>query len=243
MLPVVFLHGYPLSSAIWRHQTNLNVTEIFAPDFPGFGGTSLVPLESMDAYADWAIREAEVKGHRRAVWVGHSMGGYIALAMARHHADRMAALVLVNTQARADTEEARRNRWDVAGRALREGVDFIAETMSPKLLNSGGDPSLVGDLGQMIRAASPDGIAQAQRAMADRRDQRDLLPALTIPVLICYGQNDQLFGPDRAIEMAAAIPGARLEAFAASGHMTMMEEPKRFNDVLLDFLTSHSLHD
>jgi pimeloyl-ACP methyl ester carboxylesterase len=243
MSPIVFLHGYPLNRTIWRHQERLEGLDVITPDFPGFGQTPLISIDSMDDYADWAIREIESRGHRRAIWVGHSMGGYVALAMARRRADRMAALVLVCTQARADTEDVRLNRLNGADRALREGVAFIAESMAPKLVSPDADPSLIKDIGQIISSASPDAVAQAQRAMASRRDQRDFLSSITMPVLICYGRNDQLFDSNRASEMADVIPGARLEEFPSSGHMAMMEEPQRFNRVLTDFIQSLPFRD
>ncbi len=240
-LPLVLLHGYPLDRTIWRNQMSIDASPVIAPDFPGFGNSPITPLTSMNEYADWINDFLLELGHNRAVWVGHSMGGYVALALARRHTNSVRALVLVCTQARSDTEEARQNRLSVASRVMREGTEAITGGMGAKLVSANHAEkreSLIRELENLMRSTEPAAIAQAQRAMAVRQDQRSTLPSLSMPVLIVYGAEDQFLSEDCAIEMADGFPDVRVERFASSGHMAMMEEPERFNAVLSQFVSS-----
>jgi len=240
-VPVVLLHGYPLNQTIWRHQTSLESLELVVLDLPGFGESPMVAVHSINDYADWARGELHKLGHGPAIWIGHSMGGYITLALARNHPESVLGMGLICTQARSDTEDAAKNRLAIADRVLREGVEFIAESMPPKLVDGmqvEARAPLVAEIEAMIRSALPAAIVQAQRAMATREDQRQILGTLQMPAWVAYGAGDQLIASDRSEEMASCLPNVRVEEFESSGHMAMMEEPDRFNAALTEFAAS-----
>ncbi|MFD0890944.1 alpha/beta fold hydrolase, partial [Streptosporangium algeriense] len=136
-LPVVLLHAFPLSSAMWLTQREglSSSCEVVTPDLRGFGGSPLGDQEpSVDVMADDVARLLDHRGIDRAVVGGQSMGGYVTMAMCRRHPDRLLGVVLADTKAGADTEAARANRERVATTALEEGSSFLAGEMLPTLV-------------------------------------------------------------------------------------------------------------
>src|SRR6266511_576571 len=133
--PVVLLHAFPLDSRMWLPQVEaLGGYQAIVPDLRGFGAAreAAVEVTSMDLLADDI---AELLDEReRALLRGLSMGGYVALAFARRHPQRLGALVLCDTRAGADSDDARAARLAMAERVLAEGVGFLPGAMVPRLL-------------------------------------------------------------------------------------------------------------
>ncbi|MGW2547033.1 alpha/beta fold hydrolase, partial [Kitasatospora sp. NPDC001574] len=133
--PLVLLHAFPLNAAMWSSQLDElpgptgDEARVIAPDQRGFGGTVLGTDEpSLDAVADDVALLLDAAGVDRAVLGGLSMGGYVALAVARRHPDRLAGLLLANTKATADTEAARANRERIASAVLaRNSVRLLLD--------------------------------------------------------------------------------------------------------------------
>jgi pimeloyl-ACP methyl ester carboxylesterase len=178
-------------------------------------------------------------GLERIVLGGLSMGGYVAFAFYRRWPERVAALILADTRASADTEEGRKARYETAGVAEREGSGAIAERMLPKLLAPATherQPELVAAVRSMILEATPSGIARALRGMAARASAFDLFPLIKCPTLILVGEHDVLTPPADSEAMAKEIPGSTLVKIPAAGHLSNLEQAEAFNRNLQEFL-------
>ena len=183
-------------------------TRVITPDLRGFGRTEL-PLSDRspdlaDAAAD-VVAMLDGLGLQRVVLGGCSMGGYVAMAVLRKAPERVAGVVLLDTKAEADGEQARQNRHRVAERAEREGVrDWLAAEMLGSLL---GDSTRTHHVDVMehtrdlIDAQQPSGVAWAQRAMANRPDSTETLRATTVPALVLVGAIAAL-----ALDLGGEIP-------------------------------------
>jgi pimeloyl-ACP methyl ester carboxylesterase len=128
------------------------------------------------------------------------MGGYVALAFCHLYPHRVNSLILADTRAGTDSDEARRGREESAQRALREGMDAIAEAMFPKLLSSdtlAQKPETVARVREMMNGTRPEGAAAALRGMAVRRDQTSFLSEISVPTLILVGSDDILTPPEK----------------------------------------------
>jgi pimeloyl-ACP methyl ester carboxylesterase len=213
---------------------------LVALDYRGFGhsgdhdGTLTTEVLASDAVA--VLDRIRVE---RAVVAGLSMGGYVALAFAREHPERLAGLVLADTRAGADTEEVRRGRYEMIKVARSEGASAIAEKMLPKLLSErslASNAELVARVRRMIEDARPSAIAAALEAMASRPDSGPVLGGIDVPALVIVGSDDAVTPPEEARRMASAIPGAQFEEIAGAGHLTNLESATRFNELLDDFL-------
>jgi pimeloyl-ACP methyl ester carboxylesterase len=243
--PLVLLHAFPLDGRMWAPQVEALAGnyQIIVPDLRGFGAAREQPVDEagtgMDLLADDVAGLLDERGLDRVVLAGLSMGGYVALAFVRRHADRLGGLVLLDTKAGADGEEARNNRLQMAERVLAEGAGFVPEAMLPRLLGRTTleqRPELVERVTGIIREQEPRAVAAAQRGMAARPDSGDLLASVAVPTLVVTGEEDQVTGPDHGRELAAGIPGARFLLVEQAGHLASLERPDAVNEALLDFL-------
>ena len=242
--PVVLLHGFPFNRTMWRGQAQAvgEAWRFITPDLRGQGDTSLGETEGAATMEEMAADVAALLdelGVGRAVVGGLSMGGYVALAFCRAFPERVRALVLADTRAGADTDEARRTREENARRALSEGMAPITDAMLPKLLSAETRehrPEIVERVREMMLATKPEGAAAALRGMALRHDQTDLLREIEAPALIVVGSEDAVTPPSEAEAMNAEIKDSRLVRIEGAGHLSNVERPEEFNLALVEFL-------
>lgn len=241
--PVVLLHAFPLDGRMWAPQVEAlaGSYQVIVPDLRGFGAAREQAVEEagMDLLADDVARLLDDRDLDRVVLGGLSLGGYVALAFVRRHADRLGGLLLVDTKASADTEPARADRLRMVERVLAEGTGFLPEAMLPRLLGKTSleeRPELVERVTVLLREQHPRAVAGAQRGMAARPDATDVLAGIAVPTLVVHGEEDAIIGPEVGRELAAAIPDARFLLVERAGHLANLEQPEVVNEALLDFL-------
>ncbi len=241
--PVVLLHAFPVNRRMWEPQREelAKRHRVITPDFRGHGETSLPEEDStMERLAEDVRGLLDFLGLQLVVLGGLSMGGYASFAFYRRYPERVAALILADTRASADTEEGLRGREELAAVAEKEGAAGVAEQMLPKLLGAStrsNQPHVVSAVREMILTTCPAGIVRALRGMAARPASFDLLPKIQCPTLVVVGAEDTLTPPADSEALAKAIPRARLEVIPAAGHLSNLEQPAAFTRALADFLT------
>jgi pimeloyl-ACP methyl ester carboxylesterase len=243
---VVLLHGFPLNATTWSPQREAlsGSYRVLCPDQRGFGGSQLGwdEVPSLDHVADDVAAMLDAKKLDTVVLGGLSMGGYVAMAFARRHPERLRALVLADTKATADAPEAAESRLRIAEEVLEAGTSSgLVDALMPKLVGATTKekrPLVVGRLKATIESAPPPAVAWAQRAMAARPDSLDTLRSVSVPALVIVGEEDELSPPAEAEAMAEALPQATLARVPEAGHMSSMEAPEAFNAALLEFLAS-----
>lgn len=242
-MPVVLVHGFPFNHHIWDAQiAGLSAGyRVIAPDLRGFG-ESPAPDDgySMDDFAADIVALLDRLGIDRAVWVGHSMGGYITFAALRRWPERVSAVALVATHAQPDSHEKKLQREASADNAMIKGVSDTAFSMMGTIFASEVDRQ--GPMAQriydiMINTA-PHAVAGALRGMAARPDSRDVARALSIPALVVAGEDDEAVDAKLTGELAQLIPGAQHIVIPGAGHMPMVEQPEALTDTLRKFLDS-----
>jgi len=230
--PLVLVHGYPLDHTIWNPVVPLleNDFDLILPDLRGFGESEAprTDYRLTDMAADIAGL-LDSLGIEKAAVTGHSMGGYVALAFADLYPERLSGLGLVASQALADPPERKAARYQEAEHMLAHGVGEVAEGMSAKL---SADSDLQATLKTLIMRQSPQGLAGALRAMAERPDSTPILSKFDFPVAIVHGQADQLVPIERARAVRAAVKKGYLTEIEGAGHMPMMEAPAQTAEAL-----------
>ena len=157
----------------------------------------------------------------------------------RRFRERVTALILCNTEARADSPDARANRFRVAEDVLQRGTEPFFESMVPKLMGETtrrSRPDLVEGALRMMRKMSAEDVAGVQRGMAERSDSVSTLKTINVPTLIITGDEDVLTGlPDGEL-MKQNIPGSQLKVITKAGHFSPWEQPEEVGILLRNFL-------
>jgi 3-oxoadipate enol-lactonase len=228
---------------MWAPQVSaLSTTRrCIVPDLRGFGDSTLGSAKvTIDLMAADVIALLDHLRIDRAIVTGLSMGGYVAFGMLRKEPARIAALVLADTRAAADSEEARAKRQELIDLARSHGSAAVAEKQITGLLGKTTrerNSVLADALRPILRSASVDALVGAISALRDRPDSTPLLATIDVPTLLICGDEDAVTQPKEMREVAATIPGARFELLAGAGHLSNVEKPEEFTRALQRFVS------
>lgn len=238
---VVFLHGFPLSARMWEHQLASLPSgwRGVAPDLRGFARSSGTPsARHVTDHASDVLGLIDAVGGP-VVLVGLSMGGYIAFECWRQRPAAIRALVLADTRAEGDSDEARAKRGTLQRAAAEQGSAAVIDAMLPNLLGEttqATDPHLAVQLRQWALESRAEGVIDALEVLKTRPDSRPTLGTITCPTLVIVGEEDTLTPRAVAQVMADGIPGAQLVRIPLAGHMSNLEQPEAFTRALGAFL-------
>lgn len=243
-LPLVFLHAFPLNRTMWHPQEEALCSKfrIITIDLRGHGESD-APLwhYSLEQAVEDVCGLLNHLSIPQALFIGLSMGGYILFTLYRRHPERVKGLVLADTKPQADTPESKLGRFQMAQTAYQHGSGAIADVMLTKLLSNmtiQSRPELVQQVRGMIEKTQISGIAGALMAMAERPDSTDLLRKINCPAQVVVGECDVATPVSDAMMMADRIPHARLAVIPEAGHLSNLEQPDRFNDIVRTFVVS-----
>ncbi|WP_053205141.1 alpha/beta fold hydrolase [Jiangella muralis] len=244
-LPLVLLHAFPLTPAVFDDLAErLPGTTLVRPALRGFGGPDPTGEPSMDTYADDVAAGLAAAGVERAIVGGLSLGGYVTMALLRRHPDLVAGVVLADTKASEDTDEARANRLRVADAVERHGSRALRPMLDTLLgeTTRRDRPDVVARVTAWLDAAPPDGVAWAQRAMAARPPSFDTLREAAArglaPGTVIVGAEDTLTGVDEAGAMAAALGGVTVHVVDGAGHLSPLERPDAVAEIVRETVVS-----
>lgn len=194
---------------------------------------ALVPQgATIDAMADDVLARAP----GRFALAGHSMGGYVALAVQRRGPDRVMRIALINSSAAPDTDEQRAARRKTIAAVERFGYPAVADGLTAAIL-ARADGDLPARFAAMLLRAGGERFVREQRAAMDRPDARPALAAIAVPALVVGGTADRIIDPARSREIADHLPGATL-AMLDTGHAAPMEAPDRLAALMRDWLAA-----
>lgn len=240
---VVLLHGFTSDHRAWRQLSEVLATgfRVIAPDLRGHGASDApedLDAYSIETYADDLAGLLEHLDVAETSMVGCSFGGMIALEYGVRHPETLSALVLTDTSPAYEhrkyaeafsRREARMRENETI--AERMGMESLAKTVTEHV----SDTFLADSLRKRFAGISRDGFLGAAKTRRERRDVSGLLRAnLTMPVLLCAGQDDPVFSALRV--MADELPEARVVEFEDCGHGVPFIKPGEFSGVLGEFL-------
>lgn len=227
MTPLILLPGLACDADLWQaQQTPL------ARQRPVQVADVHQRADSLPAMA--ALLLAEQPGE--LLLAGCSLGGMLAMEVARQAPQRVRGLALLGTTARPDTPELLALRRQAIGQFEQGLVEPLIRTNAMFAFHPAKGAALTERYLAMILRAGAAGLIRQNRAVMAREDLRPHLAALACPTLVVGGLNDQLTPPDCSREIAAAIPSARLHLLADCGHMLTWEQPQAVAQLLDDWL-------
>ena len=241
-VPVVLIHGFPFSRAMWKPQVDVLKKDfhVITYDVRGHGASDVGDGQyTLELFVDDLLGLLDHLKLSKVVCVGLSMGGYITLRAVERNPERFRALVLSDTRSEADGNEGKIKRSGQSKSVKSEGMKkfadpFLKAVFFEKTFET--NPQAVDAIGTIIEKSSPLAVAGTLIALAARTDTTPSLYNINMPTLILVGQHDALTPPSASFAMKEKIPGAELHVIPKSGHMSNIENSEEFNLHLLAFL-------
>lgn len=240
--PVVLLHGFLETNLIWKHFTENLSTDyrVLAFDLPGFG-QSLLPEKKPFTLEDIASQIIEVLdelGLKDIFLIGHSLGGYVSLAMVNTRPDIFSGFCLFHSTALADSAEKKEARTKTIDFVLKNGALAFTSNFVPPLF---ADPNhtAVSHVKQMASATAQETVTHYLGAMRDRPEHISLLKTYTNPILLIAGDRDTVIPVTTLIDQANVATKATIQVLKGVGHMGMLELPDESLKIVRDFLSHH----
>lgn len=235
---VVLLHGFLENSTMWdAHVPEFSKkNRVITIDLLGHGETGCLGyIHSMEDMADAVHAVLHSLRIKKAIFVGHSMGGYVALAFAELYPDMMKGLVLQNSTSRADSEERKQNR-DRAIKAVKQSYTNFVRLSIANLFSEDNRERLEAEIEIVKQEAlkTPlQGIVAALEGMKARNDREVILHFAPYPMLLILGKKDPVLPYDDNLEQIENT-AVKLINYP-DGHMSHIENKKQFQKDLLEF--------
>ncbi len=242
--PVVLIHGFGEDHSIWQNQVAYfkNQYQFIIPDLPGTGASEFCNDMSVEGMADIVKVMVDQKVQSPAekiVLVGHSMGGYIALAYAEKYADSLAGLGLFHSTSYADSKEKIIIRKKGIEFIETHGASAFLKTTLPNLFSTvtkEQQPELVEQLIEKSGNFTASALVTYYESMIERPDRRGILKNSKIPIILIMSENDQAIPIADILEQSSLPENSYITILKNSGHMGMVEEPIESNLALARFL-------
>lgn len=239
---IVLLHGYLESLDIWEELTALlrDNYRVVSLDIPGHGISEVKgEIHTMEFLADVVAEAISELGVQSATILGHSMGGYVALAFAERHIDMLDGLILLHSTPNSDSDLKKENRKREIELVLSGKKDLLSK-LTPSLgfaeKNRFRFTSRINDLCEQVIMTDDDGVVALLRGMSERSDRNDVMLKLNKPELLIFGRLDDYIPEEVAIEVSQMQPQADVVWLENSAHMGLIEEPQQVAEAINLFI-------
>lgn len=239
---VVLLHGYLESLLVWEEFVPLlyRKVRVVTLDLPGHGISVVTgEVHTMEFLADTVADALRALGIARCTVVGHSMGGYVALALCERHPELLDGIVLLSSTPNADTpEKAENRRREIAlvRAGKKEQLAHVAPAAGFAPENRARMADAIEDLAEQVAVTEDEGVVALLGGMIARADRNEMLRRSAVRQLFIFGRHDGYIPVETAEALAAAHPQAQVVWLAGSGHMGFLEEPEAAARAILDFV-------
>jgi len=231
--PLVFLHGYLEAREVWQPLTDILAQDfrIIAIDLPGHGASGIAgEMHTMEFIAE-AVREVMNDAPiDRAMLIGHSLGGYAALAFAEMYAEKLAGYVLFHSHPNADTPEAKKKR-DREIYLVRAGKKDLMYPGNVSMMFAEQNLDKMQEAVKKfegIASENPgEGIIALLNGMKARSSRKNVVESGIVPLLWILGRHDRYFSPEKALADIILPKNAEVEILENSGHLGFIEETEK----------------
>ncbi len=240
--PVLLVHGFGETRTVWKHQveTLSQQFKLYVPDLPGSGDSDLQADSSMEGMAATLKTLVDKENIEPFMLVGHSMGGYISLAFAEKYPEMLSSLTLLHSSAFADSAEKKETREKGIVFIENNGASAFLKNTSPKLFSDHTKekhPELVDRFIDTLSSFTDQSLIAYYKGMIARPDRTAILKEATFPIHFIAGKHDTAIPLDDMLKQSTLPPISSIDIMKESGHMSMLEEPRKCTEVLTKVLS------
>ncbi len=244
---ILLIHGFGEDHCIWENQIQFlaQYYRVIAPNLPG---VHCKPLQIHHSHAPSIKNYVEVMHelmhslHIEKYYVlGHSMGGYIGLALADYYTNHVIGLGLVHSTTYEDNPAKKETRLKVAEFILEHGTQKFLETSTQNLFGNAfkqAHPDKVQDVMDSVSDISPEAMVQFVMAMRNRKSHEYMLIQQRIPIWMVVGEEDIAVPMEDSLQQTQLLPPNNVIILKQVGHMGMLEATNEVNNALLTFIQS-----
>lgn len=232
--PLICLHGYALDHSIWIKMAEeiKSKVRLVLPDLRGHGKSPAPAGKyTMRIMAEDVLKLMDDQGIDCACVAGHSMGGYIALALAEFYPDRISGLAMVASHSFKDLPETKKSRIEDIEKIRNHSVTDVLSKMTERLSRN---PRIADYCRTLISKSSKNGIVGVLGGMAERPDRTHILRSLKSPKLVIAGADDQFITLETSKKMAEMVKGLTIIEIENAGHVPMLEKPHETGFALMN---------
>ena len=237
--PILLLHGFPFHQEIWDGYTErlADAYRVITVDLPGFGKSpALKKGFSIEQVAQTLLYFLTDKNLASVAVVGHSLGGYVALALVKLAPERCSSLTLFHSTAYADSSEKKQSRTKVVEFVQKNGAIPFTTGFIPPLFSNPSHPA-VETVRKIASEASEDAVIGYTLAMRDRQDQIKTLESYKNPTLFLAGEKDPGIPVDTILKQAAHCQKPQIHILKNVAHLGMFENPIDTSAKIKDFVS------
>lgn len=238
---VMLVHGFGEQAEVWKNQYGIFKGRLIVPQLPGTGDSEMIDDMSMEGMAECLLAILDQENISQCVLIGHSMGGYITMALAEKYPDRLKAFGLFHSSAFADNEAKIETRKKGIAFIRQHGAAAFLDTMIPNLYSSATKthhPELIEQHKRAAQSFSVEALVAYYEAMINRPDRTAVLKQTPLPVLFVMGREDQAVPMEDSLKQCHLPAISWVEILENSAHMGMVEEVEKANKLLNRFITA-----
>lgn len=239
--PVMLVHGFPADSHLWHFQANQLKKDfrLLIPDLPGSGRSPLKGDGTMEDMADFLYEILKDAGAEKCILIGHSMGGYIALAFVEKYPGSLKGVGLFHSSAWADTPDKKKGRKRSIQMMKQYGAGVFLRQMMPSLFSQAYKNNHKAEMKVLIKSkenADANALAAYYKGMMNRPDRTGALRQTKVPVLFVIGEEDTA-APAKDVLKQVAVPAiSDVRILSDAAHMGMLEKPEITTEILKNFI-------
>lgn len=241
---VILLHGFGEDGSIWDKQADFlkDHCQLIIPDLPGSGNSELIAdmsIEGMAALTQMIISNELPSSDAQVTVIGHSMGGYITLAIAEKYPYLLNSFGLIHSSAFADDDTKKATRAKAIEFIEINGAYPFLKTSIPGLFDDNWSATHFSEIGTLIEKAkqfTPEALTKYYQAMIARPDRTAVLKDFPHPILFIIGLHDKAVPFEQSMRQTPLLNFGYLHILRNSAHMGMWEEPNQVNAAILAFL-------
>ncbi len=240
--PLVLVPGFCEDSRIWEDWMSLfSGRKILRIDLPGFGSSDYFPNVTIDIMARIVKKAIDYHGIKKCLFIGHSMGGYVALAFAEKYLNNLHGLCLFHSHPFADSAEKREGREKSIEFIKNNGPVIYVRQVIPTFFAYNYIKGYQMEVNRLIHHAknySESAIIDALKAMANRPDRAHVLQNLNVPVLFIVGKKDQAVTFEQSLNQIHLPKLADVRILPLVGHMGMFEATRETVKAVREFIST-----
>ena len=240
MIKIIAIHGFLGNNEMWKELLP-STFSFYTPQMAGHGNKDSLPTDSIEDFAQHILQQIDFEESDEYIWIGHSMGGYVAAHLAKTFSDKTKALAFFHSTGNADSELKKQDRLRAIEAAEKHKVLYATNLIDGLFYSANEHRNAIDEQLQKIESMSAESIVQSLRAMRERESSISFLKTAKFPIYYFAGANDKVLSLEKMNAEWTLLPSAKITIVPEIGHMGHIENipaAKKFiEEVLSEFVS------